>query len=121
MLLYADDLVILGDHIGRVQTLLSKLNEFCFKWGFAINLAKTKAMVFRRGGVIKQNEHFYVNGQIIENVRHYKYLGVLLSAILYFSPCQKATSISTFRMLTFNVTILLKLRKFYFTNVYYLL
>ena len=89
MLLYADDLVILGDHVGRVQTLLNKLNEFCFKWGFAINLAKTKAMVFRRGGVIKQNEHFYFNGQIIENVRHYKYLGVLLSTRLSFSPCQK--------------------------------
>ena len=33
MLLYADDLVIVGDHIGRVQKVLNTLAGFCKKWG----------------------------------------------------------------------------------------
>ena len=33
MLSYADDLVILGDHVGRVQHVVNKLNLVCKHWG----------------------------------------------------------------------------------------
>ena len=62
MLLYADDLVIVGDHIGRVQKILNVLSEFCVKWGMKVNMSKTKSMIFRNGGVIKRNELLYYNG-----------------------------------------------------------
>ena len=42
MLLYADDLVLIGDQIGRVQKLLNVLSEFCYKWGMQVNMSKTK-------------------------------------------------------------------------------
>ena len=44
MLLYADDLVIVGDHIGRVQQVMNCLAEFCKKWGLPVNMTKTKSM-----------------------------------------------------------------------------
>ena len=34
--MYADDLIIVGDHIGRVQKLLNTLSEFCNKWGLKV-------------------------------------------------------------------------------------
>ena len=62
MLLYADDLVLLGDNIGRVQHLLDNLSLFCTKWGLMVNMEKTKFMVFRNGGLVKGNEKVYFNG-----------------------------------------------------------
>ena len=88
MLLYADDLVIVGDHIGRVQKVLNTLAEFCKKWGLQVNMSKTKSMVFRNGGIIKQNEVLYFDGQKLENVSYYKYLGLTMSTRLSWSPAQ---------------------------------
>jgi len=89
MLLYADDLFIMGDHVGRVQSLLNALSVFCEKWGLSINMNKTKAMVYRNGGIIRKNEKFFLNANQIECVSYYKYLGVLMSTRLSWSPAQK--------------------------------
>ena len=59
MLLYADDLVIVGDHIGRIQKLLNTLSEVCNKWGLQVNMSKTKSKIFRNGGIIKQDQVLY--------------------------------------------------------------
>lgn len=45
-----------------------------------LNLSKTKIMVFRNGGIVKQIEKWYFEGVEIEIVSIYKYLG------LYFTP-----------------------------------
>ena len=88
MLLYADDLVLIGDTIGNVQKSLNVLSNFCKKWGLRVNMIKTKMIVYRNGGIIKRNEKCYLDGREIENVKHYKYLGVLFSSRLSWSPAQ---------------------------------
>ena len=88
MLLYADDLVLVGDQIGSVQKLLDALNEFCDKWGLKVNMGKTKQMVFRNGGIIKEVEKLYLNGIKLETSPYYKYLGILFSSRLSWSPAQ---------------------------------
>ena len=88
MLLYADDLVFVGDHIGSVQKLLNTLSEFCDNWGLKVNMDKTKFMVFRNGGIIKRNEILYLNGVKLETVSYYKYLGLVFSTRLSWSPAQ---------------------------------
>jgi len=88
ILLYADDLVIVGDHVGRVQRILEALSAFCVKWGLEVNMSKTKAMIFRNGGIIKKSEYFYYNGVKIENVSYFKYLGITMSTRLSWSPAQ---------------------------------
>lgn len=45
-------------------------------------------MIFRNGGIIKQNEKFFYNGERLENVRYYKYLGLTMSSRLSWSPAQ---------------------------------
>ena len=68
-----------SDMIGRLQKQLDVLQKFCSNSGMKVNLDKTKVMVFRRGGSIKQNEHWYYDGKIVDIVTYYKYLGLIIS------------------------------------------
>ncbi len=88
LLLYADDLVIVGDHVGRIQMMLDVLSGFCIKWGLKINMSKTKAMIYRNGGIVTKNENSYYNCIELDNVSYYKYLGVTMSTRLSWKPAQ---------------------------------
>ena len=46
----------------------------------SLNLSKTKIIVFRNGGIVKEIEHWFYQGEHIDIVPFYKYLGV------YFTP-----------------------------------
>ena len=41
-----------------------------------VNIDKTKIIVSRRGGIVKQNEKWLLNDKPVEVVSHYKYLGM---------------------------------------------
>ena len=88
MLLHADD-VLLADNVGHLQESLDNLASFCIKWGLTVNMDKTNFMAFRNGGVVKKNEKVYFNGEKVKSTPHYKYLGVVMSARLSWSPAQK--------------------------------
>ena len=93
MLLYADDLVIVGDRIGDIQRLLNNLSSYCLKWGLTVNMEKTRFMVFRNGGIIRSTEKVYFNGIRIPTSPYYKYLGLLVSSRLSWTPAQKTLSL----------------------------
>ena len=69
MLLYADDIVIFGKSANELQEGLNVLSEYCQKWKLTVNAAKTKAMVFRKGGVLPRNLGFYYEGNRIQIVK----------------------------------------------------
>ena len=92
MLLYADDIAIIGDKIGFVQKTLDELSVFCRKWGLKVNLSKTKLLVYRNGGIVKDNEKCYFNGEIVEHASYYKYLGIVFSTRLSWMPAQSTLS-----------------------------
>ena len=89
LLLFADDLVLFGDNIGHLQELLDNLHFFCKRWGLVVNMSKTKFMVFRNGGIIKKNEKLFYDRKLIDTCTYYKYLGVIISSRLSWSPAQK--------------------------------
>ena len=78
-LMYADDLVIIGESQNVLQEKLNKLNEFCDSWGLKMNTLKTKCMVFNRGNRLC-NLNIHVKGKNIENVKSFKYLGFTIGA-----------------------------------------
>ena len=90
MLLYADDICLFNDTVGRVQTQLDILDIYCSEYGLSVNLCKTKVIVFRNGGHLRKNEKFYLAGKRIESVSYYKYLGVIFSSRLVWT-----TAVST--------------------------
>ena len=75
-LLYADDLILNSDSVGHLNKLIKCLSEFCNKWCLAVNLNTTKIIVFRNGGIVRNNEIWYFNNNQIEVVTYYKYLGL---------------------------------------------
>ena len=92
MIMYADDICAVNDTIGRIRSQMSVLEEFCDLYGLDVNINKTKLVVFRNGGPLRQNENVYFNGESIEVVPCYKYLGLMFSSSLSWS-----NAISTLR------------------------
>lgn len=80
ILLYADDMVILAPSAETLQIKLKIAAKFLKERGLQVNLEKTKVVVFRRAGRLKQHEAFNWNDSRIEIVKSYTYLGVKFSS-----------------------------------------
>lgn len=82
-LMYADDIVFLSDSVDGLQRMINRLDVYCKNWNLTINLQKSKIMVFRDGGGRYSSlEKWKSNGEDVEIVRKYKYLGMIVSANL---------------------------------------
>jgi len=84
-LLFADDLVIyLGSQnvengLKLMSTILCKLDDFCSSIGLSISFEKTKFMVIHKPQCKVSNELILpCNGNLIERVSVFKYLGVFI-------------------------------------------
>ena len=89
VLLFADDLVIVSETITELQRLINKLAEYCDRLRLTINLLKTKIIVFRNGGPLRESERWEFKDSNLEVVTYYKYLGLLLSSRNSWFMCQK--------------------------------
>ncbi len=78
-LMYADDLVMISRTKEGLQRQIDSLHEYCQTWKLAINIKKTKSIVFNRGNNLIKTT-FNVGGTPIENVKSFTYLGFTISA-----------------------------------------
>ena len=78
LLLYADDTVILAESEDELQLALISLEEYCKLWGLTVNLEKTKIVIFSRGKIRKFRK-FTFNGEQVEVVSEYIYLGIVFN------------------------------------------
>jgi len=78
-LLYADDLVIFSSSREGLQKSLDAASSFFSKWNLNINYDKTKCMTFNKRGD-KEKHILSINGNQLENVKSYKYLGITISS-----------------------------------------
>ena len=90
LLLFADDAAIFSETREGLQKSLDNLEIYCNKWNLTVNVDKTKVMVFQKGGILAQNEHWTYNNQELEIVNTFNYLGVVLSSGGSFIPAAKA-------------------------------
>ena len=90
LLLFADDAAIFSETREGLQKSLDNLEIYCNKWNLTVNVDKTKVMVFHKGGILAQNEHWTYNNQELEIVNTFNYLGVVLSSGGSFIPAAKA-------------------------------
>ena len=78
VLLYADDTVLLAESESSLQTALTAAEDYCKEWKLNVNLTKTKIVIFSKGKVTKHRD-FTFNGELVEVVGEYLYLGVLFN------------------------------------------
>ena len=87
-LLYADDLVLLSETSNGLQRAMSKLQDYCDKWGLTVNALKTKALVINPRG--KGSPNLYLDGNTVEVVDKVTYLGLVLDKDANFKSCLKS-------------------------------
>lgn len=79
ILLFADDMVIVGKSVTDLQLKLNRLFEYCSFWGLEVNTSKTKIVVFRKRGPVKTEERWFYNDVMLDVVNDFNYLGVVLN------------------------------------------
>ena len=75
-LVYADDLIILASSKKTLQDKLDKLGKFAEIKELSVNTKKSQVMVFNKSGKLLKKDTFTINGQNLEVVPTYTYLGV---------------------------------------------
>ena len=84
LLLFADDMCIIGKTVDELQHNLNLLLTYCNTWGLEVNAEKTKIMVFRNRGPVRREETWKYNGVPIDIVNDFNYLGTVFNLHWYF-------------------------------------
>ena len=78
-LLYADDMVLFAEDEKTMRLGLRILQEWCDQWAVKVNAEKCGIMHMRKNGVKRTEEKFEMNGERIEVIEVYKYLGCTIN------------------------------------------
>ena len=78
-LLYADDIVRIADSELKLQSLLTRLDQWCKQWGLVISATNSKVIHFRTKSVERSKEIFMCGEITIKFIHLYKYLGLIFS------------------------------------------
>jgi hypothetical protein len=79
-LLWADDLILVSDSAGGLQSQLDGLFKFCSKFQMIVNEMKTNVVLF--GKCPKENLSFVFNGKQLVIADQYKYVGNIFKSII---------------------------------------
>ena len=79
LLLYADDSVIISDNKTSLQHSLNVLQTYCEMWKLKVNVKNTKIVIFSKRKK-KDVYNFTYDGNQLEIVDHFCYLGVIFSS-----------------------------------------
>ena len=82
VLLYADDMALVSPSLRGLQKLLKACEEYCSNWDICLNPKKTKNVAFGTG--IANLCPLILNGNALEWVQEWKYLGVCVRSHDYF-------------------------------------
>jgi hypothetical protein len=124
VILYADDTTILCPTRKDLQTAISRIEEYCTRHEIAINAKKTKCLIFGNKQQISEKEDIVINGEKLEYVTMFKYLGVWLKSNFCCDEHVKKRKISAiaaaYRLNTLglNTNILSTELKSFLLNVY---
>ena len=75
---WADDIVLLCENGSQLDKMIKIISKYCEENKLTINCKKTKCLIFNKTGRLVR-EQFFLNGNLLENVREYKYLGFIFT------------------------------------------
>jgi Reverse transcriptase (RNA-dependent DNA polymerase) len=82
ILLYADDIVLLGANLQDIQKALAEIKMYLLQRKLKLNLDKCKIVKFRKGGKgrYKKDDILTLDGQKLEFISDFCYLGVVFQS-----------------------------------------
>ena len=93
LILYADDILLLAPFLSSsnfttIQSDINTINDWILSHLLKINVQKTKYMLISRKSqsFLSSLPPLFLNSSTIEHVYSYKYLGVVISSNLFWSP-----------------------------------
>ena len=101
ILLYADDIVLIAPNENNLQFMLDYVKDWCKKWRMSVNRDKTQVVHFRPVRTQPTAVQFWFDGETLDTVNSYKYLGIYLDEHLSFKATVNALSASAGRALGF--------------------
>ena len=87
VLLYADDTILCSDCPKDLQLQLDVFSDYCKQYKLKVNINKTKCMTFSKGRN-PHNHTFKYNGENIENVSQFNYLGIVFTRTCTFTEAK---------------------------------
>ena len=94
ILLYADDMALMAPSLKGLQTLLSTTEAYCKKWDILLNAKKSKNLCFGKKHSLPLLQ---LDGNDIEWVASWPYLGVVIKSHSTFNCCIKEKVKSFYR------------------------
>ena len=91
LILFADHIVLFTTDAKTLQLQIDNLAHYSYTWGLKININKTKVCVFEKRKTNHNNE-FFINGEKIEIVDNFTYLGIKFTYTGNLSYSVKALS-----------------------------
>ena len=83
--MYADDMALVAPSLKGLQILLKACESFCIDWDISLNPKKTKNMAF--GKNLSNLGSLYLDGNRLDWVSSWKYLGLTLESYEKFNCC----------------------------------
>ena len=68
----------MAENESDLQLALNSMQQYCNDWKLVVNVKKTKVVIFSKGKVEKHINFMY-NGERVEVVDNYTYLGITLN------------------------------------------
>ena len=99
ILLFADDLALLSCSPHGLQVQLDCVHRLCMELGLKINTEKSKIMVFRKGGFLGRYEQWSIDGNQLEVVNKYVYLGFTFTTSMSLQESAKQLALKGKRAL----------------------
>ena len=83
--------MLLSESKYDLQCALDVFGSYCAEWKLTVNTEKTKVLIFSSGRPRKTDRYYY-NGEQLEIVNEYKYLGIMFSRSGKFAKTKKYLS-----------------------------
>ena len=87
IILYADDTILFSDCPKDLQLQLDIFCDYCRQFKLKVNISKTKCMTFSKGRN-SNNQIFKFDGENIENVNQFNYLGIVFTKTCTFTEAK---------------------------------
>ena len=71
---------------------LDVLHDYCTKWRLIINTDKTKLMIFRKGGILSKDDHWFYGDKRLDIVNTFNYVGIVFSYTGKWSQTQTTSA-----------------------------